>query len=221
MKLLLLISLSWSLFLAYTRAELAFRSSEGDESPSPCPGFQQTNTTYFNVSITPDVSEISVRFSSAGIPASTGDVTLSLALFEDGEQLLPTLPLIETNGDPAPLDLVSTLNLPKEYSAEAAEALSSTKNVTAQLWVYATPPGGQYERIDCVQSRLRSDDESGGESNSTSSTDVGASSTHGNLTSGNNGSEGASHTELGNASDGASGEDSGASVPHVASSLVM
>jgi hypothetical protein len=177
------------------------------------------------VSITPEVSEIKLAFSSDGIATSTGNVTLWFALFEDGEQVLPTLPMIQTND--GPIDLTSGFHVPMEYSAEPAEALQFAKNVTAQLWVYGTPLGGQYERIDCVQSRLRKDDESSGKSNSTSSTDVGASSAHGNLTSDGNGSEGVSHTELGNptsdgnASDGASGEDSGASVPHVAFSLVM
>jgi hypothetical protein len=227
MKLLLLLSLSWSLFLAYTRAELAFRSGEGDEPPSPCPGFQQTNTTYFNVSITPDDYKITVRFMSTGIPASTSNVYLSLTLFEDGEQVITALGPMKTNGDPAPLDMAGAYFVPEQHDVEALEALPSTKNITAQLWVYGTPLGGQYGRMECVQTRLRSDDASGGASNSTSSTGVGAPSAHGNSTSDGNASEGASHEELGNptsdgnASDGASGEDSATSVPHVAFSLVM
>ena len=100
--------------------------------------------------------------------------------------------------------MASNIMVLEQFRTEIVENLSSAKNVTAQLWVDVRPVGNvTMERTACVQITLRSDDESGGESNSTSSTGAGASSDGGNSTSdGNN-------------------EESSASVPQFAFSLVM
>jgi hypothetical protein len=230
MKLILLF-LSWALCLAHTRAQPSFRSEPSDPiygPPSPCPGFQQTNATYFNVSITADGSEITHRFASSGLNTSTGYAIVSFALFVDGEQQFPPYPLAPANGASGiPMDLAGTIFVPEQSSANMSEKLSSAKNITAQLWEDAIIPDGQPERTECVQTKLRKEEESGGESNSTSSTGAGIASDNSNSTGDDNGSVGASDkgfgdsTGGGNGSDGASAAESGAGVPQVAFSLVM
>lgn len=230
MKLILLF-LSWALCLAHTRAQPSFRSEPSDPiygPPSPCPGFQQTNATYFNVSITADGSEITHRFASSGLNTSTGYAIVSFALFVDGEQQFPSYPLAPANGASGiPMDLAGAVFVPEQSSANMSGKLTPAKNITAQLWVEAVIPDGQLERTECVQTRLRKDEESGSESNSTSSTGAGIASDNGNSTGDDNGSVGASDkgfgdsTSGGNGPDGASAEASGASVPQIAFSLVM
>ena len=202
-----LLSLSWSLSLAYTRAESTFSSSG---PPSACPGFEQTNETTFDVSFNPDNSSLS--FQASRLSTIIGNATFSFALYEDGEQVFlnkqdPCLLLGGADLCPAagsPASMASNIMVLEQFRTEIVENLSSAKNVTAQLWVDVRPVGNvTMERTACVQITLRSDDESGGESNSTSSTGAGASSDGGNSTSdGNN-------------------EESSASVPQFAFSLVM
>jgi len=226
MKLFLLLSLSWSLFLSYTKAELVFRSGPYSGPPSPCPGFEETNATYFNVSINPfnasiipDNSRISVYFDSTSLNASTGYGIIHFALFEDGEQALPAIGIAPAYN--TPVTFTDSIFLPAQFSAKIGEDLLSANNVTAQLWVDVTLPEGQEVRTECYQTRLRrvneGDDESdsasstdagasngngdstsGGESNSPSSTDAGASSDNGNSTSDGKGSQGASNEGPGN-----------------------
>jgi hypothetical protein len=225
MKLILLF-LSWALCLAYTRAEPVFRSEPSDPiygPPSPCPGFQQTNATYFNVSYTPENSEIILRFLSSGLNTSTGYTIVSFALFVDGEQQFPPYPLAPADGESGtPMDLAGTIYVPEQSSANMSEKLTSAKNVTAQLWVDA-----QLERTECVQTRLHKEEESGGEGNSTSSTGTSIAIDDGNSTGDDNGSVGASDkgfgdsTSGGNGSDGASAARSGAGVSQIALSLVV
>jgi len=230
MKLILLF-LSWALCLAYTRAEPVFRPEPSVSiygPPSPCSGFQQTNATYFNVSITADASEITRRFASSGLNTSTGYAIVSFALFVDGEQQFPPYPLAPANGASGiPMDLAGTIYIPEQSSANMSGKLTFAKNITAQLWVDAIIPDGQPERTECVQTRLRKEDEIVGESNSTSSTGAGIASDIGNSTSDGNGSVGASDkgfgdsTSGGNDPDGPSAAESGAGVPHIAFSLVV
>ena len=214
MKLSLLPSLSWSLFVAYTSAEPAFHSSGPS---SPCPGFRRTNETTFKVSLTPDNSTLS--FEASGLDTIMGNATFSLALFADGEQAyltkkdpclaLASAELCPATGMPSGLERMD-LTIPEQLSAPMGKAVLSAKNVTAQLWVEVHPVNGPIKRTACVQTQLRRDEESGGgESNSTSSTGADASSGSGNSTSNDNGS------------DGASDEESGAGVPQVTFSLVM
>jgi hypothetical protein len=236
MKLFLLLSFSWSLFLAYTKAELVFRSGPYSGPPSPCPGFQETNATYFNVSITPfnastipDNSRISVYFDSTGLNASTGYGIINFALFEDGEQALPAVGMVPAYN--SPVTFTGSIFPPAQFSAKMGEDLLSANNVTAQLWVDVTLPEGQEVRTECYQTRLRrvdeGDDESdsssstdagasngngnsttNGESNPPSSTDAGASNNNGNLTNDRKGSQGASNEGFGNSTSNDNGSNS-------------
>ena len=201
MKLFLLISLSWSLFLAYTRAELVYSSSELPE-PSPCPGFQQTNTTYLNVSVTPEVSGITVRLSSGGVMTSSGYAIFILALFGDGEPVL-LQPFGDLEADGSPVDLVSGLHLAEQDGARLGESLHSAKNITAQLWIE-----DQEERVECTQTILRSNDESGNENHPTPSTHAGASNDNGTSTSDEKGSHGAGNEGPGNSTRNDDGSNS-------------
>jgi hypothetical protein len=234
---LLLLALLWSLFLAYTRAKQVFRSSGPS---SPCAGFEHTNKAYLNVFLTLENLEISYRYYSSGVNASTGNAVFSFALYEDGEQMfLDSGMVLASSGT---TDLSMSIRDPERYSAMIGENLLSAKNITAQLWVELL--ADVQERTECIQTRLRSSDESGGgndypslngievssgygnstgaDNGSDSANDEGA----GNSTSDNNGSGGASNEESADpnddhGSDGASNEGSGASVPQVAYSLVM
>jgi len=221
---LFLLCLLWSLCLAYTTAEVMYRSEDPDPiygPPSPCPGFQKTNATYFNVSISAENSEITLRFFSSGLNTPAGNASVSFALFGDGKQVLPILPLVRANGESgSPLLLSSSLWLSEYLSADLRDSLPASENITAQLRVYATSLGGQFERIECVQSRLRKEVESGGESNSTSSNGAGAPSEDGKSTSDDSGLVGASDKGSGISTSGGNGTD-GASVPQIAFSLVM
>jgi hypothetical protein len=226
-----LLALLWSSFAAYTSAEPAIHSSG---PPSPCPGFQQTNRTTFDVSFTPDNSTMS--FEASGLGTIMGNATFSFALFEDGEQVFLTerdpclsvgsAELCPATGVPSRLDRTN-LAVPEQFRTTISDNLPSTKNVTAELWVDVTALGGQFERTACFQTRLCSDDGSGGEGNSTSSTGPGTSSDDSDSTSDDSGSDGASDegsdnsTSSGNGSDGASAGESGASVPRIAFSLVV
>jgi hypothetical protein len=173
------------------------------------------------VSITADGSEITHRFASSGLNTSTGYAIVSFALFVDGEQQFPSYPLAPANGASGiPMDLAGAVFVPEQSSANMSGKLTPAKNITAQLWVEAVIPDGQLERTECVQTRLRKDEESGSESNSTSSTGAGIASDNGNLTSDDNGSVGASDIGFGDSTSGGNGPD-GASVPQIAFSLVM
>jgi hypothetical protein len=144
---LFLPSLLWSLCLAYTTAEVVYRSEDPDPiygPPSPCPGFQQTNATYFNVSYTPENSKITLRFSSSGLTTLAGDTRICFALFEDGEQVLEDPALASVDGTSGnPVDLASSIWIPERFSANINEKLPTANNFAAQLWVEAVLLGGR------------------------------------------------------------------------------
>ena len=183
-----MLPLPYSLFLAYTYANPTFYSSG---PPSPCPDFRQTNgTTTFNVSLTPDNNTLS--FEASGLDTIQGNATFTVSLLADGEQAYLTkqdpcsdfdsAELCPANGVPSSLGRMN-YNIPERLRTTVGRQLLSANNITAQLWVDITPVGEPVERTSCFQTRLRSDDENAGESNSTSSPGADVSSDNSNSTS--------------------------------------
>jgi len=174
-----LLSLTWSLWLAYTHAEPILHSSG---APSPCPNFELYHDNFTNISPTFDVSlnpnNNTLSFSTSFLATILGNTTFTFSLLADGEQayltekdpcLLPVgAELCPASGGPAGLAWMD-YNVPEQM---LSGDLLSAGNVTAQLWLDITPLGGEVERTACVQTRLRRDDESeggDGSGNSTSS----------------------------------------------------